>query len=160
MANHYDHPCRYERVHAKHLRLHGALCRVRVLGGPWVTSEFARVTCLACLKRLAYALEVAPSSSMVEALRVVDVLGVTLSQVARQMVVASELPATHPARIHARCQRYGGLGRSLCGLKRAYGVPFATDANGVTCMNCQRMLMNQPNAPEVHHAETHLPDLQ
>jgi hypothetical protein len=45
MPDHHNQPLGHERVHAKHPSLHGAVCRVHSVDGPWVT-------CMLCLKRL------------------------------------------------------------------------------------------------------------
>jgi hypothetical protein len=136
--DHHNQPLGHERVHAKHPHLHGAICRVHNMDGPWVTQDIALVTCLMCLKRLANAAEPVHS----------------LGQIAAQMhaACATAVPASR-TRVHARCQRFGSFGRSLCGLRSALCVPLAETQEEVTCQSCKRALGISAEAQrEVAHA--------
>jgi hypothetical protein len=144
MANHHnclrnavDQPHGHERIHAKHPNLHGAVCRVHSIGGPLVTRDVALVTCMMCLKRLASAAEPVHS----------------LGQIAAQMHTAraTAVPASR-TRVHARCQRFGSFGRSLCGLRSALCVPLAETPDEITCRSCKRQLrMTESAQREVAH---------
>jgi hypothetical protein len=120
-----DQPLGHDRVHAKHPRLVGALCRVRCTDGPWVTHDVVRITCMICLKRLAEAVEPAHS----------------LGQLAEQMEAArATMSPSSRTRVHARCTRFGSFGRSLCGIRSAYCVPLAETRDEVTCITCKRAM--------------------
>jgi hypothetical protein len=137
MPDHHNQPLGHERIHAKHPHLYGAVCRARHMDGPWVTQDIALVTCLVCLKRFASAADPVHS----------------LGQIAAQMHAAraTAIPASR-TRVHARCQRFGSFGRSLCGLRSALCVPLAETPDEVTCRSCKRALSISAEAQgEVAH---------